>query len=826
MPLPDGLIYIDQSQSSGPTFTLAEGSNEVLDTIATLASGASATFTITAQVDVAVTGGTALATTATASSDTTDPTSSNDSATATTTIYPDPPTVSAGPSQTVHAGDTVTFAGSVTDPEGSGNIASIQWDFNYDGSTFTADSAADGELSPTYSYADPGTYLVALQATDDQGHSSLDVTSITAKNAGALLVNAGSDQDVTPGTTVSFSGSYDDPSGTVSSGDIAWDFNYDGSTFSAGSTGSLTPTNTYSTPGTYTVALSITDSNSVNDISYLTITVDPFIGPTATAGSDQTIDEGDTASFSGSYSDSDGTVSSGGIAWDFDYDGIFNADSTGSLTPTHQFLTAGTQDVALQITDSNGVTSLSVLTMTINAVNPTVTAGSDISATVGDTVSFSGSFTDPGGTSGASYAWDFNYDGSTFNPGAADTLTPVYTYTTAGTYTAALQVTDSQGNSGLDTLTVTVASSSSVVVVDAGADQSASATDTVDFSGSYTLPSSATTPLTIEWDFNYDGSTFTADSSATGSTTPSHEYDTPGTYLVAMRVTTANSMVGLGTSYVSIANPDVEATAGSDQTANIGDTVTFAGSATDSAGSGDITSVQWDFDYDGNTFTADSSASGSYTPTHVYTAPGSYLVALQVTDSEGDSSLDTLVVTVNDVAPTATVTNDGPGLTGSPVTFTVSSLTDNDSNSGVTYWAKWTASDDFQLIPHDDLTTGSGSVSFSHIYDVPSGGSNYTATIRVMDADGGYTDYTQSVEVDDVAPSATGFVADNSVLAGGALIRFEGVTDPSYAATQAGLTYWYSVNGGSYTSSSSSPHRAPSHNGDNFYIFYVSSDRG
>ena len=74
------------------------------------------------------------------------------------------------------------------------------------------------------------------------------------------------------------------------------------------------------------VALSITDSNSVNDISYLTITVDPFLGPTATAGSDQTIDEGDTASFSGSYSDSDGTVSSGGIAWDFDYDGIFNAD--------------------------------------------------------------------------------------------------------------------------------------------------------------------------------------------------------------------------------------------------------------------------------------------------------------------------------------------------------------------------------------------------------------------------------------------------------------------------------------------------------------------
>ena len=135
VPLPDGLIFLDQSQTSGATFALDEGSNEVLDSLATLPAGTSATFSMTAQVDVAVAGGTALATTATVSSSTTDP----NSTTTTLTVNPDPPTVAAGPSQTVHAGDTVTFDGSVTDPEGPSNIASIQWDFNYDGTTFNAD---------------------------------------------------------------------------------------------------------------------------------------------------------------------------------------------------------------------------------------------------------------------------------------------------------------------------------------------------------------------------------------------------------------------------------------------------------------------------------------------------------------------------------------------------------------------------------------------------------------------------------------------------------------------------------------------------------------
>ena len=331
----------------------------------------------------------------------------------------------------------------------------------------------------------------------------------------------------------------------------------------------------------------------------LTVTVANYVGPTASAGSDQTINEGDTATFSGSYTDPDGTVSSSGIAWDFNYDGSFSADVTGTLTPSYQFLTAGQQEVALQVTDSNGLSSLSVLNVTVNAVDPTVNAGANVTTTVGTTRRIRRLVHRPGGTAGASFAWDFNYDGSTFNPGAANTLTPVYTFTAAGTYSVALQVTDAQGNSGLGTLTVTVNSSSSALVVDAGPDQFVSDGDTAGFAGTYTVPPQASRRrrrLGLQLRRQQLHRRLVGQRHAT----PSHQFTTPGTYLVAFQVTTADGEVGIGTAYVSVANPTLDVTAGPDQTANAGDTVTFQGSATDSAGSADIASIQWDFDYDGD----------------------------------------------------------------------------------------------------------------------------------------------------------------------------------------------------------------------------------
>src|SRR5262249_32290325 len=48
------------------------------------------------------------------------------------------PGVHAGPSQTVYPGNTVQFSGTASDPGGPGDIAAIEWNFNYNG-TFMVD---------------------------------------------------------------------------------------------------------------------------------------------------------------------------------------------------------------------------------------------------------------------------------------------------------------------------------------------------------------------------------------------------------------------------------------------------------------------------------------------------------------------------------------------------------------------------------------------------------------------------------------------------------------------------------------------------------------
>ena len=57
--------------------------------------------------------------------------------------------------------------------------------------------------------------------------------------------------------------------------------------------------------------------------------------------------------------------------------------------------------------------------------------------------------------------------------------------------------------------------------------------------------------------------------------------------------------------------------------------IPFVAAATDH---GEALSVAWDFAYDGTTFHPDSSAAGSYTPTHTYATAGSFQAAVQVTD--------------------------------------------------------------------------------------------------------------------------------------------------------------------------------------------------
>jgi PKD repeat protein len=145
-------------------------------------------------------------------------------------------------------------------------------------------------------------------------------------------------------------------------------------------------------------------------------------------------------------SDPDGSIVS--YAWDFG-DG-----TTGSgVSVNKSYATAGTYTVTLTVTDNAGATGSTTHTVTITAANQPPTANFTATpspASVGTPVTFSGSTSvDPDGTI-VGYAWNFG-DGTT---GSGVTVSK--SYSTAGTYTVTLTVTDNLGATGSTSAAITV----------------------------------------------------------------------------------------------------------------------------------------------------------------------------------------------------------------------------------------------------------------------------------------------------------------------------------------------------------------------------------
>jgi PKD repeat protein len=110
---------------------------------------------------------------------------------------------------------------------------------------------------------------------------------------------------------------------------------------------------------------------------------------------------------------------------------------------------------------------------------------------------------------------------------------PVYTYGAAGTYTACVTVTDSNGcSSAGDCVIATVWA----VVADFSWGDNADCT--VDVDGS--LTTGGTAPYTYEWDWTDDG---IYDLTTTSATATSPSYGADGNYDVELRVTDSNSCV-------------------------------------------------------------------------------------------------------------------------------------------------------------------------------------------------------------------------------------------------------------------------------------------
>jgi hypothetical protein len=555
-----------------------------------------------------------------------------------------PPEIFAGPSQTVYQGATVQFSGTATDPGGGSDIAAIEWDLDYNG-TFRA--GASGTLSPSHTYDELGTHLVALRVTDTTGATGLDVTSADVKPSVALLVNAGVAQETGPGTRVSFAGSYTG-GGSISS--ISWDFNYNGTTFNPMISGTLTPTYTFTAPGNYRVALRVNGEHACGGVIDETRVRVHYAGPTAVAGSDQAVVIGNTVQFSGSYTDPDGTVAGSGIAWDFHWNGDFNPEVTGTLTPTYLYRATGDYRVALQVTDNHGEVDLSFLSVEVDHVAPYVYAGPNMTVSAGDVTSYTAYYQMAGDVAPAGIEWDFNYNGIDFNPdpSATGNLHPHIVYGTPGTsYTTALRVTDSGDASQIGTANVRVTSPRPVV--NAGSDLTIRQGDVALFAGSV----SSSDPVRIQWDFNYQGS-FNPDSSAEGQLAPTHQYLAAGIFLVALRATdTVSGAHQMGYLEVTVNDVPPTATVTTSGPTPTGSPVTFSVQNMTSIDPNASFAVFVDWNQSGE-FEAvprASIAGRSMSFTHIWDSAGSHAVTIRLLDGKGGYTDYATTATIIPVTP-------------------------------------------------------------------------------------------------------------------------------------------------------------------------------
>jgi PKD repeat protein len=142
-------------------------------------------------------------------------------------------------------------------------------------------------------------------------------------------------------------------------------------------------------------------------------------------------------------------------SWEFGDGG-----TSAAASPTHTYSSAGSYTVRLTVSNATGSDS-TTKTITVTASQPP-TAGFNATPTSG-TAPLSVAFTDTSTGSPASWSWDFG-DGGTF----AGQSPPPHSYSSAGSYTARLTVSNGTGSdSAIKTITVTASPPGGAIVREA-----------------------------------------------------------------------------------------------------------------------------------------------------------------------------------------------------------------------------------------------------------------------------------------------------------------------------------------------------------------------
>ncbi len=248
------------------------------------------------------------------------------------------------------------------------------------------------------------------------------------------------------------------------------------------------------------------------------------------------------------------------------------------------------------------------------------------------------------------YVWDLDNDGIYETSG----ITAQVTFEDNGTFQVGLKVTDAYGETSSDTAEVNLANvppTVNTLNVPASVNVGSSLSVSADFSD----PGPEDT-FTAAWNW---GNGETSPGVVTNHTvTGSYTYNAVGTYTITVIVTDKDGGQGSREATINVIEPVVYADAGDDRTVLEGEAFSLDASGSSDPNGGTLT-FAWDFDNDGLYDDAEG-----VNPSLSFSDDGSYLIGLLVTSSTGASATDTVLITVNNIAPVvqlgeATVGVDG-----------------------------------------------------------------------------------------------------------------------------------------------------------------------
>ena len=302
------------------------------------------------------------------------------------------------------------------------------------------------------------------------------------------------------------------------------------------------------------------------------------------------------------------------------------------------------------------------------------------------TLNGSGS-TNPSGTP-LTYAWAFTSipAGSTAVLVNPTNVSPTFTVDRAGDYVVQLIVNNGTVNSAVDFVTITT-KNNLPPIANAGLDQGGKAPGSL-----VTLNGSASTDpdgnlLTYSWTLLTTPAGSTAVLSSTTSVTTTFVVDRGGSYTAQLIVNDGTVNSAPDSVIITSNNVAPLANAGPDQ-GNVAPNalVTLNGSGSGDA-NGDPLTYSWALISKPAGSAAILANAGSVTPTFTVDRDGNYIAQLIVNDGTVNSTPDTVMITSNNVAPTANAGPDKAAAAGTLVTLNGSGSSDANGDPITYSWA-------------------------------------------------------------------------------------------------------------------------------------------